>query len=366
MTNDFTTDQNPDLMMWLNSRGAVPDYVLDSSVLTSGDFEKLASNAFADPHRRLYPCNTKEATWMSAAHYVGRGGRNQEIIGNIEKMADWHGIGDDVRDVIDLLSGAMEKGASSEPEHIAKYAFVLHDDDGTPHNFYPVGNGMEVIISSEKAANDYRSRALPLPAFHKAACAIMDAAEENGITPADLSSEVVRYGVRRLPDPYTGEVAVSMRKSAGIDVAPYMALLSALRQGLEKAASHEMCMDMASDVAGRMFMIDEAYGLNYGPKMIDPFTAIFSGPTEADMEKFASTHVQVHGVHVPVTDFLNLGDRKIDASFSKEAASVIKEAKCLLDGEYGIEKCAAASDKVAELSPEAQKVLLATLAGVAW
>lgn len=365
---DFTNDQNPDLFMWLDSKGAIPDYVMDSDVCEQSDFEKLASNAFADPQRRLYPVNTKEACWMSAAHYIGRGGNNPYILGNIEKMAAWHGISEDVRDVADLISDSFEKSASAgaeepeEPEH----ALVLEDNNGDLHSYYPLNNGFEVITSSEKAASDFRSRALPLPYFHKVACNIMDAAGVMNVHPGDVACEVVRYGTRRLPDPYTGEVIISMRKSAGVDVAPYVSLIEALREGLEKAASNQLAMEAAEDVASRMFMLDSAHKINYGPGMVDPFTAIFSGPPEEDLNKFAATNVRLGGVYVPAMEIMNLSDRKLESSFSAGTAAIVKEAKALLDGEFDEEKCASASDKLDALSPEAQKVLLATLAGVAW
>lgn len=364
---DFTTDQNPDLFMWMDSRGLVPDYVLDSGMLEPSDFEKLASTAFADPENRLYPCNTKEACWMSAVHYTGRGGDDQRIIGNIEKMADWHGIREDVdRAVEALASASMEKSAGVDEPVERNYALVLEDDNGVGRGYYPVNGEVEIIDSSERAADDYRSRALPLPQFRKVAAAICDAAEAAGVGTSPLAGDVVRHGVRRLPDPYSGQVVIAMRKSAGIDTTPYELLLGALREGLEKAASTAACMDVAQDVAGRMFAIDEAYGLNYGPRMVDPFTAIFCGPPEDDLEKFASSVVQVDGVYVPVVDFMNISDDRIDATFSKTAALAVKEAKASLAGECSAEDCAAASDKIASMSPEARKVLLATLAGVAW
>lgn len=365
---DFTTDQNPDLLMWLAEKGAVPDYVLDSDVCASEDFEKLACNAFADPQERLYPCNTKEACWLSAAHYVGRGGSNPTIIGNIAKMADWHGIKDDVDNVWKVLSEAadepVEKSASAE--HETRHALELEYDDGSVHSFYPIDNGLDIITSSETAASDFRSRALPLPSFHKVAMTICDAADENGVNKADLASEVVRYGERRLPDPYTGQVLVSMRKSAGIDPQPYNMLIDALREGLAKAASVEMSAAIAADVAERMYAIDSAYGLNYGPRMVDPFTAIFSGPLESDLTKFASTTIQVDDINVPSVELLNLSDKKIDLTFSQASADVIKEAKAIIREGESVEACDAATEKVASLSPEARKVLLATLAGVAW
>lgn len=366
ITGDFTTDRNPDLFMWMNERKLVPDYVLDSGMCEPEDFEKLSCNAFADPQRRLYPCNTKEACWMSAVHYIGRGGDNQGVMDNIIKMADWHGIREDVDAAVEALSEAsMEKEASADaPER--EYALVLENDEGEEHGYYPVNSSAEVVDSSEKAAADYRARALPLPTFRKVASTICDAAEKLGLISDDLSGEVVRFGEQRLPDPYTGQIVISMRKSAGIDTTPYELLLNALREGLEKAASTEACFDVAHEVAGRMYAIDEAYGLNYGPRMVDPFTAIFSGPPRRDLEKFAASTVQVEDVYVPVTDFLNLGDDKIDRTFSKSAAADVKAAKALLEGQCNEEKCAAASDKVASMNPEARKVLLATLAEVAW
>ena len=82
--------------------------------------------------------------------------------------------------------------------------------------------------------------------------------------------------------------------------------------------------------------------------------------------KAAATLIPILGVQVPVADFLNLSDNKIDKVFSKKAGSVIKGAKSCVDGEESIEKCAAAAEKLKGLGPEASKMLLKVLADLAW
>lgn len=363
---DFTNDKNPDLLMWLNSRGAIPDYVLDTERMESEDFSKMASVAFADPYNRLYPIDTPASTWLSTAHFMGRGCTDDAVFANLEKAAAMHGISDDIEELARTFAESqIEKQASADTAE-PKYALSMVDDSGNNINCYPVNCDFEIIGSGEKAASDYRSKELPLATFAKVATALMDEAAAHGVEAYEMPADVVKFGVRRLPDPYTAETLITMRKAAGIDVAPYMLLLGALREGLEKAASVDVGRNIAFDTAERMSRIDAAHNLTYGSRMPDPFSAIFSGPPEADLEKFASTHVRINGVNVPTFDLLNLNDNRLDASFSQKAALTIKQAKAMVSGECDMEKCANASDKLATLSPEAQKVLLATLAGVAW
>lgn len=362
---DFTEDNNPDYLLFLDGQDAIPAYVKESDMLSKAACADLSERAFADPAHRLYPCHTKTACWMSAAHFAGRHGTDETVKANIVKQAKFHGAEEDVQKVFDLLEPKIEKKAAAE-EPMVKFALSI-DWEGMngrgKEDYYPVSNAVDVMMSSEAVADDYKAGRLPLPYMRKAARAIVKAATELTGSTGTLSPVVVKYGSVRLPDPYAASVILSgSRKAAGANVDDYMAVLDALKEGLAKCASFEAALEAADEAARQLFILDKKAGIEYGAHYQDPFVILFSGPTMRDVEKTAAAHVRIMDVCVPVVDFVNLSDAKIDQTFRKEAAAVIKQAKETVKGTPSSEKTASASEGIAALNADVQKVLLRTLA----
>ena len=71
-------------------------------------------------------------------------------------------------------------------------------------------------------------------------------------------------------------------------------------------------------------------------------------------------------VDVPVVDFLNLSEEKIDTMFSKSAAATIKKAKSQVEGDPDCEKTASAAITLSTLPDGVGKVLLGVLADTTW
>lgn len=370
--NDFVTDQNPDILIHLHEQdGLVPDYVSTSDVITEEDCESLMPNAFADPFSRQHPCHTKAACWLSAAYCAAKREDSPVITGNIEKFASMHGIEEDVQRVRQHFDSLFEKAAAApvveEEPAVEKFAMVI-DYNGAngrgEEGIYPLNTEWEIVDSSEQATRDYHNGVLPLPLFVKVAQAIME--ESAAVDPLDIDQEVRLYGTPRLPDPYGMETLVMMRKNAGVEPEPYLSLIHEMQPYIVKSASVNDALAAAAQLAEGLFNLDLQNNISYGPNTQDPYRMLYTGPTVADMEKHAATTVNIMNVPVPITDILNMSDKRVDQLFAAGAASVIKEAKAILEGAPAMEKSAAAAEKIATLSSTEQTIYLKELAGTAW
>jgi hypothetical protein len=282
-----------------------------------------------------------------------------------------HGIEEDVQRVRQHFDSLFEKAAAAtvaeEEPAVEKFAMVI-DYNGAngrgEEGIYPLNTEWEIVGSSEQATRDYHNGMLPLPLFVKVAQAIME--ESGAVDPRDIDQEVRLYGTPRLPDPYGMETLVMMRKNAGVEPEPYLSLIQELQPAIVKSASVNDALEAAAQLAEGLFNLDLQNNISYGPNTQDPYRMLYTGPTVADMEKHAATTVNFMNVPVPVTDILNMSDKRVDQLFAAGAASVIKEAKAILEGAPAMEKSAAAAEKIATLNSTEQTIYLKELAGTAW
>lgn len=108
------------------------------------DIETLPLHAFGDPSRRLYPCHTKAATWLSAAFFADKqqdcGEHVNTIANRIKAAAVRWGI-------VDEIAALFEKYAEfHEPEEMLPddaFALVYRDGD-TAYRQCPLRNAGEV------------------------------------------------------------------------------------------------------------------------------------------------------------------------------------------------------------------------------
>ena len=374
--NDYVGDNNPAILTFAHSNGLLPDYFLDSEQITAENTKNLYKVAFADQENRKFPCHTKAACLHSAIWYAANNMNEPEIKSGIEKLAAVHGISDDVNKVFDAFGSVIEKAAAAIKEDneaaMEKYALSI-DFEGFRgrgvENFYPINNPAEINDSADKAYKDYCKGNLPLPAFRKAAHAITKAAEEHGMLHEEIDPTVTGVGADRLPDTDFAESCLAMRKQAGVEnLEPYKAILAEVVEGIEKVASSaEELIEIGEAAAEAMYKLDVSNGIvKYSNALMDPYTMLFSGPTVDEFLKEAAQCVNLRGVHVPIVDLMNISDSKIDKMFSPGAGEIVKAAKKMLEGENSIQKCAAASAHLEQLTKEASNILLKMLAGVGW
>lgn len=370
-TKDYVEAQNPAIFMHLNEKNLIPDYVMESERVTTAETDGLSVVAFADPVTRAYPCHTKSACWQSAAWYAGTSEGRPDVKANIEKMAAAHGISDDVQAVFDSFADDLEKSAAATAEIVEEPQYALSLDlngyQGRGYEqYYPVSSHLQVLTSCDNAATDFLSGLLPMPVMRKVATTLIKAAEAHAVQDCDIPGVVRRLGVVRLPDPYAAELLIDMRKTAGVDTAPYVRTIVQLRDSMAKAANAQEAILLAEDAASEVYDMDCENNIHYSGRMLNPYEILFSGPRLDELEKAAAQVVDVLNVHVPVVDFLNLSDEKIDSYFSPEAAETIKKAKAQVEGSPDMEKTASAAQLLAMLPDAVNKVLLGVLAETAW
>lgn len=370
---DYVGDNNPAVLMYAHDKGLLPDYFLDSEEVTPDAVKNLYKVAFADPDNRKFPCHTKAACLHSALWYAANNMQEPAVKAGIEKFAAVHDIKEDVNKVFSTFAEEFEKSAAAKEEAAPekKYALMV-DFEGFQgrgvEGFYPINNAYQVKEAASKAFSDYWAGKLPLPQFRKAANAIMKAAEAMEVDSDEMDPTVQSVGADRLPDTMHAENQARLRKNAGIDPAPYIQIIANVDEGLAKSAnSIEDLIDLGELAAEAILDLDLANGLTkYSSDLQDPYSMIFSGPMVSDFIKAASQCVNLRGVQVPVTDFLNLSDSKIDKFFSPGIGVIIKSAKKDLEGENSIEKCASAGLRLEGLSKDASNILLRVLADTSW
>lgn len=90
---------------------------------------------------------------------------------------------------------------------------------------------------------------------------------------------------------------------------------------------------------------------------------MLTGPSDRELEKYASEHVHISDVAVPIEDVVNLSEQSIDMQFSKQAASVIKDAvQPLRAGDVNSDTTSECAVKLASLAPDVRLRLLQVLA----
>lgn len=370
-TKDYVEANNPAIFMHLQEKNLVPKYVLESQRVTEEETDSLNVAAFADPYNRAYPCHTKAACWQSAAWYAGTQSNEPHIKTAIEKLAAVHGISEDVKNVFDCFEQEAIKsaGAAEITPQEQRFALSLNFNGYDGRGFeqhYPINTAQEVLASCTDADNDYRSGIIPMPVMRKIATTLLQAAKEFDVDKEDLPGTVVRYGEQRLPDPFCARALIGVRKKANVDIKPYEDAVEQLCTVITKTAGVEDAIARANAVAEELYDLDCDNNIRYSKMMPDPYNLIFSGPFVDALEKAAASVVEILNVDVPVVDFLNMPDTKIDDMFSKKAAVSIKLAKQAVQGEPSIEKTAAASQILSTLSPDVNKALLAVLASTTW
>jgi hypothetical protein len=67
--HDQLSDLNLSKLYAINTLYDIPDFVKEAAWHSREDFNEVPSTAFADPANRVYPINTRAATWLSAAYF---------------------------------------------------------------------------------------------------------------------------------------------------------------------------------------------------------------------------------------------------------------------------------------------------------
>jgi len=99
MKNDVFNDANNTKLYKASKLVVLPDFVKEAEEIKSQNFSTTASDQFADPGKRKYPCNTKSNAWLSRMYFnmdkEAMDRCDKEVIGrNIEKWASFWDLED--------------------------------------------------------------------------------------------------------------------------------------------------------------------------------------------------------------------------------------------------------------------------------
>src|SRR5690606_20995819 len=128
-----------------------PEYVKKASIAARCGHDNMPRTGYADPVRKLYPCHTAPATWLSAAFYYTKaaetGETNPDVEHTLQKVAKSFGILAD----IDVLQQAVKTATTHAEGDLPDEAFalILEYEDGRRERKYPMRNALEVKTAAE-------------------------------------------------------------------------------------------------------------------------------------------------------------------------------------------------------------------------
>lgn len=188
-----------------------PDFVKSANHdRLHGNPETLARHLYAEPHKKLYPCHTAPATWMSALWFAEKQAEFDSataagIAARIKAAADYFGIAG-------LLEQLTEKVAADRSNDLSKlpdsaFAIVWRDENGAVERHWPMRNATEVKFACahfkkyrdefvfpdrRKIANKILDKALEFGADTSPAEGILETTAGRGLCATKIAAELVR------------------------------------------------------------------------------------------------------------------------------------------------------------------------------
>lgn len=175
----------------------VPEFVKKSNA-SEMFLTEIPKRCMADPHRGLYPCHTKAATWLSAAYFVDRFEEHsdvdrQQIADRLEKFAAWFGIQDSLQTLIDEKAQKLSKAAATRSIPDDFYALEIPQEDGAVKYAGAMTTPSD-IQAAEKWLFENRPQ-LTFPQRNRIAHRILKRASVLGVAPSDRLQRVAGMGV---------------------------------------------------------------------------------------------------------------------------------------------------------------------------
>ena len=304
---DYITDKNPKGLKWVEENLSPPDCVKEASETPSG--------AFADLTRMEHPIGTPAEAWRSYAYLKTAhvaGDRDQELIRTIKLAGVALGIGDELDKIDAFVASSREKSASdSQPDFALEYS-----REGEHVKLFPIGDARSLIKSARSLGE--QSWKTPLEWFWHASRKIVKRASELGVNPDLIPANVWEHGKDRMVD-YDKAMRVARQR------APYVDSESAgLYVDVVKSASVDQERPV-KDYIDIFVDLDHLNDIDY-KKHINPYQAFYSGDSESDWDKFASSHVLMSDrVFIPVAAFQKV-EGKLPVLFGKANGEKIASA----------------------------------------
>lgn len=149
---DQSTDVTNQMRHVIQNLHEVPDFVKRASDNEQfGDPETLQIHLYADPSKRLFPCHTKAATWLSAAYFAHQQSQYSEtrrafVQDRIIKVAEFFGIKPGIQQLFKEAAAVNSYEDAVTPD--SAYALTWRDAAGTVQRKYPMRNPSEVKVAA--------------------------------------------------------------------------------------------------------------------------------------------------------------------------------------------------------------------------
>lgn len=150
---DQSTDVTNQMRHVIQKLHEVPDFVKRASDNDQfGDPETLQTHVYADPSKRLFPCHTKAATWLSAAYFAHQQSQYSEthrafVQDRIIKVAEFFGIKPGIQQLFKEAAAVNSYEDAVTPD--TAYALTWKDATGAVQRKYPMRNPSEVKVAAE-------------------------------------------------------------------------------------------------------------------------------------------------------------------------------------------------------------------------
>lgn len=187
-----------------------PAFVKNASDSRIVGDDSLPRHIYADPHKKLYPCHTAAATWMSALFFTDKRANFDTktaaaIQERLNSSAAYFGISNLVKELQEKVAAANADNIEQLPDRM--FAVVWDDEYGNKERHWPLRNATEV-----KVAADYFTRYRDEFRFsdrHKIAEKILLRADE---TNSDIGEHVQTLSMTAGHGACAAKVAVALLK----------------------------------------------------------------------------------------------------------------------------------------------------------
>jgi hypothetical protein len=333
-----------------------PDFVKNADhARLNGDSEKLARHLYAEPFKKIYPCHTAAATWMSALWFAEKQAEFDQktasgISERIEAAAKYFGIGG-------LIKELTVKVAADNNNELAKlsddnFAIVWRDENGAVERHWPLRNAAEVKFASAHFKK-YRDEFV-FADRHKIANKILDKALEYGadISPAEGTLDTTAgrgLCATKVAAAFLRGRAQLARRSHGALSAELEKLATLVESNPQETQNEECRLKLASVID--QFDRETKLCRLYDEKGLDRPEDVLFAITEKVAREFVNDNVETTTGNVySLTDLEKLAVEDIRAWMGDEIADAVSAGGVFTD-----------RDKLAAVVPTLDRGMAATL-----
>lgn len=324
--HDHVDDFNPTFFFalaedWGDER--MPEYLKTASVISAEEVADLGSSYFADPKRRLWPLHSKVATFLSAASFYSQGINDRDVENQIKMAAQAHDIVADVERCEQFYAKLAKQASAPAAPQAPAFALTV-DINGTLHQVYPCSSPGEVMKSARLLPGDLAEERIPLSFARDAARALVKRARALGVPDNEIAQRTLELGEERIPDFHAAASIMEIRVKYAAQSEEQRQLYREVVKSAEEAWHRGESLDDYIDLVGEL---DAYNGIKSGGLICDPVALFYRGPTQSEVEKFASEVVFVGSQPLPAELVARFGQmRQVHARLPKAAAEKVVQA----------------------------------------